>query len=61
MLNKIGPETNPCGTPFKRADQELKDLSIFVLCLRSAYDYFSVSKRLLRIHKHIVLQSEFHD
>ena len=26
MLNKIGPRTDPCGTPFKRADQELKDL-----------------------------------
>ena len=35
MLNKIGPKTNPCGTPFKRADQELKDLSTFVLCQRS--------------------------
>ena len=28
MLNKIGPKTGPCCTPFKRADQELKDLSI---------------------------------
>ena len=35
MLNKIGPKTDPCGTPFKIADQELKDLSIFVLCQRS--------------------------
>ena len=32
ILNKVGPKTDPCGTPFKRADQELKDLSIFVLC-----------------------------
>ena len=34
MLNKFGPKTHPCGTPFKRADQELKDLSIFILCQR---------------------------
>ena len=34
MLKKIGPKTDPCGTLFKRADQELKDLSIFVLCQR---------------------------
>ena len=34
-LNKIGPKTDPCSTPFKRADQQLKDLSIFVLCQRS--------------------------
>ena len=42
MLNKISPKTDHCGTPFKRADQELKDLLI-------------TSKRLLRIQKHIVL------
>ena len=35
MLNKIGPETDPGGTPFKRSVQELKDLSIFTLCQRS--------------------------
>ena len=35
MLNKIDPKTDPCCTPFKRADLELKDLLIFVLCQRS--------------------------
>ena len=35
MLNTIDTKNDPCGTPFKRADQELKVLPIFVLCQRS--------------------------
>ena len=34
MLNKNSPKTDRYGTPFKIADQELKYLSIFVLCQR---------------------------
>ena len=34
MLNKIGPKNDPSGTPFKRADQELKYLSIIFPCQR---------------------------
>ena len=35
MLNIIAPETDPCVTHFKRADQELNVLPIFVLYQRS--------------------------
>ena len=32
MLNKIGPRTDPFGTPTSNADHELKLVLIFVLC-----------------------------
>ena len=32
ILNKIGPRTEPCGTPLSNVDQELKVVWIFVLC-----------------------------
>ena len=41
MLNKIGPKTDPSGTLFKREDQELEDLSIFVLCQLGLEEYTS--------------------
>ena len=56
MLNQIGPKTDTPGTPFKRADQEVKDLSFLFFASDQTYNYLSVSKRLLTIHKHIVLQ-----
>ena len=32
---KIGPRTDPCGTPCSSTDQELNDLLILLLCQRS--------------------------
>ena len=58
MLNKIGPKTDPPGTPFKRADQELKDLSFLFFASDQTCNYLSVSKHLLRIHKHIWMYFE---
>lgn len=34
MLNKTDPKTDPCGTPFINADQEINDFLIFSLCQR---------------------------
>ena len=35
ILNKIGPKTDPCGTPGSNSGQELKERLTFVLCQRS--------------------------
>ena len=34
ILNKIGPKTNPWGTPLINSSHELKDVLTLVLCLR---------------------------
>ena len=34
MLNKVGPRTNPYGTPLTNEDHELKLGIIFVVCQR---------------------------
>ena len=35
ILNKIGLQADPCGTPCSNSDQELKERLILVLCQRS--------------------------
>ena len=35
ILNKIGPKTDPCGTPCSNSDEELKERLTLVLRQRS--------------------------
>ena len=35
ILNRRGPKTDPCGTPWVNFDQELKDESILTCCQQS--------------------------
>ena len=37
MLKRIGPNTDPCGTPFVMFVQELKAVSIFFLFQQLVY------------------------
>ena len=60
IFKKIGPRTEPCGTPLSNKDQELKVVLIVVPCQRLLSSLLFLID-FYRNHRHSILLATIHD